>query len=135
MTTIGAGLPLTRNAIPPVTIARRSLRIAARRALATVVKKALDMVRKTLDMVVKRALDTVGRAPDTAVRKVVMMVDVARRRASVTTGCLEALETTRRSLAMVDAGRSTAQVAGTTEGTTTAEGTRPALFVLGHRVP
>ena len=142
--TIGAGLLLMREDTPPVTVARRSLRTAARktlvtvgRALDTAVKKTLGMiVKRALDMVVRRALDTVvRRALDTVVKKVVMVVDVDRRRASVTTGCLEALETKRRSLATAAAGRSMAQVAVTTEETVMTEGTRPALFVLGYRVP
>jgi hypothetical protein len=147
--TIGAEVPLPREAIPPVTIARRSLRMAARKTPATA-GRALGMaVKKTLDMAVKRALNTVERALDTTkraldtvgraatiVKKVDMEVDVGRtRKPSVTTGCLEALEMKKRSLAMVGAGRSTAQVAGTTGETVMAEGTRPALLVLGYRVP
>jgi hypothetical protein len=151
---ITIGVP-SRAAIPPAIIARKSLLIAVKKTPGTV-KKTPGTVRRTLDMVgrvlatvgrvlatVGRVLATVGRVlvnvrkAATTVRKVDTVVDVAMtRRASVTTGCLEALETKRSLQATVDAGRSTVPVADTTtEGTAMTEGTRPALSVLGYRVP
>jgi hypothetical protein len=146
--TIGVGRLPSRAAIPPVIIARKSLRIAVKKTPATV-GRTLDMVGRVLATVgrvlatVGRVLATVGRVlvivrkAATTVRKVGTVVDVAMtRRASVTTGCLAALETRRSLQATVDAGRSTVPVAGTTtEGTVMTEGTRPALSVLGYRVP
>jgi hypothetical protein len=123
---ITIGVP-SRAVIPPAIIARSSLRIAVKKTPATV-GRILDMVG--------RVLATVGRVL-VIVRKVDTVVDVAMtRRASVTTGCLAALETRRSLQATVDAGRSTVPVVDTTtEGTAMTEGTRPALLVLGYRVP
>jgi hypothetical protein len=148
--TIGVGRLPSRAAIPPVIIARKSLRLrmAVKKTPATV-GRTLDMVGRILDMVgrilatVGRVLATVGRVlvmvriAATTVRKVDTVVDVARtRRASATTGCLAALETRRSLQATADAGKSTVPVADTTtEGAAMTEGTRPALSVLGYRVP
>jgi hypothetical protein len=130
---ITIGVP-SRAAIPPAIIARKSLRIAVKKTPATV-GRTLDMVGRIL-ATVGRVLVNVRKAA-TTVRKVDTVVDVAMtRRASVTTGCLAALETRRSLQATVDAGRSTVPVADTTtEGTAMTEGTRPALSVLGYRVP
>jgi hypothetical protein len=132
--TIDVGRLPSRAAIPPAIIARNSLRIAVKKTPATV-GRTLDMVGRVL-ATVGRVLVIVRKAATTA-RKVDTVVDVAMtRRASVTTGCLAALETRRSLQATVDAGRSTVPVADTTtEGTAMTEGTRPALLVLGYRVP